>query len=87
MLASQQQMVDHMLKHSLGDRYFRIDAFQSAEQQTDLVLDVANEAAQKTLIGLADASSQEAINQKLVLDMLSRRADTTLFIEPRMDLR
>jgi hypothetical protein len=39
------------------------------------------------LIGLADASSQEAINHKLVLDMLSRRADTTLFIEPRMDLR
>jgi patatin-like phospholipase/acyl hydrolase len=87
MLASQQQMVDYMLKHSLGDRYFRIDAFQSAEQQKDLVLDVANEAAQKTLVGLADASSQEAINQKLVLDMFSRRADTTLFIEPRMDLR
>jgi hypothetical protein len=48
---------------------------------------VANEAAQKTLIGLADASSQGAINQKLVMAMLSHRADTTLFIEPRMDLR
>jgi hypothetical protein len=87
MLASQQQMVHHMLEHSLDDRYFRIDTFQSAEQQKDLVLDVANEAAQKTLIGLADASSQGAINQKLVMAMLSHRADTTLFIEPRMDLR
>lgn len=87
MLASQQQMVRHMLEHSLEDRYLRIDTFQSAEQQKDLVLDVANEAAQKTLIGLADASSQGAINQRLVMAMLSHRADTTLFIEPRMDLR
>lgn len=59
MISAQQQLVDYILGHELADRYFRIDAIQSPEQQADLALDAANEPARETLLGLADASFQK----------------------------
>ena len=85
MLASQQKMTQHMLEHSLGERYTRIDVTQSAEQQGDLRLDVANDAAQRTLIGLADASAQRAVNDPRVRAMLSHRAPPTRFVDAEPD--
>jgi patatin-like phospholipase/acyl hydrolase len=59
-VSAQQQLVDYILRHDLGDRYFRIDAVQSPEQQADLALDVANAPARGTLLGLAEGSFQKA---------------------------
>jgi patatin-like phospholipase/acyl hydrolase len=58
-VSAQQQLVDYMLGHQLGDRYLRIDASQSEEQQADLALDVADQDAQGTLLGLAEGSYQK----------------------------
>lgn len=62
MLASQQHSVNYMMTHRLGDRYLRLDADQSKEQERHLALDVATEAAQKTIRGLAAATVQSNIN-------------------------
>ncbi|SDO47392.1 hypothetical protein [Afipia sp. GAS231] len=55
---SQQQRVDYMLGHHLGDPYLRIDAGQLEEQQADLALDFADQDAKGTLLGLAEGSYQ-----------------------------
>lgn len=53
-ISSQQQFVDQLIQHRLGDRYLRIDHPAVDEQAKDLGLNVASEAARKTLVGLAD---------------------------------
>lgn len=58
-VSAQQQLIDYILKHDLGDRYFRIDAVQSPEQQADLALDVATDAARGSLLGFAEGSFQK----------------------------
>jgi predicted acylesterase/phospholipase RssA len=62
MIASQQHSVDFMMRHRLGDRYLRLDADQSKEQERHLALDVATADAQKTIRGLAGATVQSNIN-------------------------
>lgn len=64
-ISSQQQLVDQLMKHKLGDRYLRIDAEPSNEQASDLGLDVASEAARKTLIGLASKCASDLVGNVL----------------------
>ncbi len=79
-IASQQQSVDFMLRHRLADRYLRLDAVQSKEQERILGLDVATDEAQKTIRALANSTLQENINEQLLGEMLKNQApDTKLY--------
>jgi hypothetical protein len=78
-ISSQQQLVDFMIKHQLGDRYVRFDEQPSAEQVSDLGLDLATESRRKTLLGMADGCYQALCNDERVLDMLSHRPATPKF--------
>lgn len=78
-VSSQQQIVDYMLRHQLGDRYLRIDATQSEEQQADLALDVADENAQGTLLGLAEGSFQKVAAHPRLQEFLAHTPDPPQF--------
>lgn len=79
MISSQQLVVDFMLQHKLGDRYLRLDRQQSREQEEDLALDVATEAAQKTIRGLAEATVRDAINHPSLEPFLNHQAPAAVF--------
>jgi hypothetical protein len=78
-ISSQQQLVDFMLKHQLGDRYLRFDEQPSAEQISDLGMDLATESRRKTLLGMADGCYQALCNDKRVIDMLAYRTTKPTF--------
>lgn len=80
-VSAQQQLIDYVLSHQLGERYFRIDASQSEEQQSDLALDVATEAARGTLLGLAEGSYQKAYADPRLKEMLSHMATPPQFYD------
>jgi uncharacterized protein len=79
LLSSQQLDVKYMLQHKLGDRYLRLDAEQSREQERDLGLDIATEAAQETIRGLASSTVQEMLNHPMLKQMLAYRAPSPTF--------
>jgi len=79
LLSAQQQNVKFMLQHKLGNRYIRIDAEQSREQERDLALDVATVEAQKTIRGLAAATDQEFVNNEQLRRILSIEAPRPTF--------
>ena len=64
-ISAQQQFVDQLVQHKLQDRYFRLDHEPSQEQAQDLGLDVATEAARKTLKALADKAATDVLGNKL----------------------
>lgn len=64
-ISSQQQLVEQLMKHKLGDRYLRLDHSPSNEQTSDLGLDVATEAARKTLLALAAKATSDILGAKL----------------------
>lgn len=64
-ISSQQQFVDQIVAHRMGDRYFRIDHEPSQEQAKDLGLDVSTEVAQKTLLALANKASTDVLGFKV----------------------
>lgn len=64
-ISSQQQLVDQLMQHKLKDRYFRLDALPSNEQAKDLGLDVATEAARRTLMALGKKAASDILNTKL----------------------
>lgn len=64
-ISSQQQFVDQIVAHRLGERYFRLDHEPSQEQAKDLGLDRASEAAQKTLLGLAAKVTTDVLGKQL----------------------
>lgn len=64
-ISAQQQFVDQLIQHKLQDRYFRLDHEPSQEQAKDLGLDVATEAARKTLKALADKATTDVIGNYL----------------------
>jgi uncharacterized protein len=64
-ISAQQQFVDQLIQHKLQNRYFRLDHEPSQEQAKDLGLDVASEAARKTLIALADKATTDVLGNKL----------------------
>jgi patatin-like phospholipase/acyl hydrolase len=78
-LSSQQQLVDFMLKHQLGDRYVRFDAQPSPEQTADLGLDLATQNRRQTLLGMADGCYQALSNNSHVIQMLAHRPDKPVF--------
>lgn len=77
MISAQQQFVDQLVQHRLKDRYFRIDHEPSQEQAKDLGLDIATDAAKKTLLALAD---------KAVTDVLSSRLPVFLAHQPQLHI-
>jgi patatin-like phospholipase/acyl hydrolase len=83
MISSQQQMVDFMVRHKLSDRYLRMDAQQSREQEQALALDVATLAAQSTIRSLADVTVQANLNNPLLVSMLSHHAAPATFFHRR----
>jgi patatin-like phospholipase/acyl hydrolase len=78
-VSAQQQLTNFILGHQLGERYLRIDAIQSPEQQVDLALDVATEAARGTLLGLAEGSYQKAFADPRLKEMLCHVAPAPQF--------
>lgn len=66
MISSQQQFVDQLVAHKLGDRYLRIDKEPSEEQASDLGLDIATDVACKTLKSLADKAVTDILGTDLV---------------------
>ncbi len=64
-ISAQQQFVDQLIQHKLQDRYFRLDHEPSQEQTKDLGLDVATEAARKTLMALADKATTDVLGNRL----------------------
>jgi patatin-like phospholipase/acyl hydrolase len=72
-ISSQQQLVDFMLKQQLGDRYVRFDQQPSAEQVSDLGLDLATQSRRRTLLGIAEGCYQDLCNDARVIEMLSHR--------------
>jgi patatin-like phospholipase/acyl hydrolase len=82
-VSAQQQMVDFMLKHQLGDRYLRIDTRPGEEQQTDLALDVANADARGTLQGLAEGAYQQFATNAVLVSMLNHQPARPKFYHPQ----
>lgn len=68
MIAAQQINSGYILKHRLGDRYYRIDRDQSAGQQASLALDVASPAATRDLLGMAEASLRDHLARQSLRD-------------------
>ena len=79
MISSQQLDVGYILTHKLGNRYLRIDAVQSKEQERDLGLDVATDQAQKTIPGLASGSYQTVVNNPVLTEILNHKAPEPKF--------
>ncbi|CAG2145549.1 CBASS cGAMP-activated phospholipase [Cupriavidus plantarum] len=77
-ISAQQQFVEQIVRHRLEDRYLRIDHVAGDEQAGDLGLDVATEAAKKTLLGLADKHASNVMGDKLPL-FLSHLPQLQLF--------
>lgn len=64
-ISAQQQFVDQLIRHKLQGRYFRLDHEPSQEQAKDLGLDVATEAARRTLKALADKATTDELGKGL----------------------
>lgn len=79
MIASQQHSVNYMMGHRLGNRYLRLDASQSKEQERHLALDVATKDAQKTVRALAASTVQENINNAQLQSFFLHNAATPVF--------
>ena len=78
-IASQQRSTDFMMRHRLGDRYLRLDAEQSKEQERVLGLDVATCDAQRTIKAVARGTFQDAINHDVLRSMLCHEAPPPKF--------
>ncbi|MDO8292695.1 MAG: CBASS cGAMP-activated phospholipase [Gallionella sp.] len=77
MISAQQQFVDQLMAHRLGDRYLRLDKEPSQEQASDLGLDVATPVAIRTLKALAT---------KATTDLIGNRLDSYLAHTPQLKL-
>jgi predicted acylesterase/phospholipase RssA len=78
-LAAQQQSVAAMTQHKLAERYLRLDADQSKEQERHLALDVATPQAQRTIRGLAQGTIQNHINDPRLRAFLQHVASPPVF--------
>lgn len=78
-VSAQQQLTDFMLEHQLGERYIRIDENPGEEQLNDIALDIADESAQGTLLGLAEGSHQRFATDPRLLAMLDHRPEQPRF--------
>lgn len=73
-IGSQQLSTDFIAKHRLAGNYLRIDAIQSASQETTLALDVAHPEAQATLRALGESSVREFINNSTLQAILEHQS-------------
>lgn len=64
-ISAQQQFVDQLMQHKLQNRYVRLDHEPSQEQAKDLGLDVATDAARRTLKALADKATTDILGNNL----------------------
>lgn len=65
MISAQQQFIDQLIAHRLGDRYLRLDKEPSQEQASDLGLDIATPVAIRTLKALATKATTDLIGNRL----------------------
>lgn len=79
MIASQQEVVLHILRHRLDKRFLRIDRTQSAQQERSLGLDVASPGAILDLKGLAEASAREHLVDARIKALLRHEAPAPHF--------
>lgn len=64
-ISAQQQFVEQLVTHRLGENYLRIDRQPSNEQAQDLGLDIATETARTTLMALAEKAVTDILGTKL----------------------
>lgn len=64
-ISSQQQFVDQLVSHRLGNRYLRLDHEPSQEQARDLGLDVATLDARRTLTALAEKATTDILGNRV----------------------
>jgi hypothetical protein len=74
-MGAQQQLVNYMTGHVLGDRYLRIDTSLSSEQAADVGLDVATPERRGVLLGLAETAFQSASPNQLLMDVINDRCN------------
>ena len=79
MIASNQAIVDFMMKHKLGDRYTRVDREQSKEQERSLALDVASSTAIDDLRALGEASLRDLVGGGAVARFFDAKAPEPKF--------
>ena len=72
-LASQQQMMTHMTKHMLGNRYFDIDSDVSKNATNYIGLDRADEYATKVLLSHAHEASKDALGTPFISALLKKQ--------------
>jgi patatin-like phospholipase/acyl hydrolase len=78
-LAAQQQSVEFMMRHRFGERYLRLDAEQSSDQEARLALDVATDDAKKTLRALAKSTIQVYKKNKVLNAFMQHEAAAVTF--------
>lgn len=83
MIAAQQLSTDYMMKHRLGEHYYRIDRNQSASQQASLALDVASPTATNDLLGKAEASIREHLPNKALRNFWAHQAPAQNFFQQK----
>ena len=84
-ISAQQQDAEYIMRHKLGDRYFRIDEVQSKEQEVDLSLDTAHSNAQKTIRGLAEGSVRRLLPDDRLQAILKHTAPEPEFFHRAQD--
>lgn len=84
MIGSQQALTNDMMRHVLGDRYFRIDRRQADEQRQELTLDAATPSAISNLLTLAQSSFAEASGDPRLREFLSHAAPPFTFINSKI---
>ncbi len=83
MIAAQQINSDYVVRHRLGERYYRIDQVQSREQERHLALDVATKNAIADLEGLAEASARDHLVSDFMKAQLAHEAPVQSFSQTR----
>ena len=79
-ISSQQQFVDQIVAHRMGERYLRLDYEPSQEQAKDMGLDISTQVAQKTLLALARKITTDELGSRLV-PYLSHEPQLQIFRE------
>jgi uncharacterized protein len=80
MISAQQQLVNQLVDHRLGERYCRIDHEPSQEQAKDLGLDIANDVAKQTLLALGSKAATDKLGAELT-PFLTHSQQLTFFRE------
>ena len=81
-MAAQQEHALQLCATILGERFFRIDASQSADQAGVLALDAATPTATRTLEAMAEASAAEALQDRRMPQFLAHEGAPLQRIEP-----